>query len=133
MPLFNRRYRIAVCAWDACVIGPAAIFLSLDAGHICTSRDLIWIDPLAVCGFFVVGAVAFLCRRLGKIGSAIAGLFCGLVPSILILAWVFIARPGFEASAAGAGVAYMLAIPSAVGGALAGVICSRRRKASADS
>jgi hypothetical protein len=89
----------------------------------------VWIAELAICGLFVVGAVALLSRRVGKVGGAITGVLCGLVPSALILTWVFVARPGFEASAGAAGLAYMLAAPSAVGGAFAGIICSRRKKA----
>ena len=129
MPPFNRCLVVAVCAWEACVIGYSLASLALTGGHIWSADDLVWIAELAVCGLIVVGAVALLSRRFGKVGGAITGVLCGLVPSALILTWVFVARPGFEASAGAAGLAYMLAAPSAVGGALAGIICSRRKKA----
>jgi hypothetical protein len=132
MPSFNRPV-IAVCAWEACVIGYFLAVLALIGGHIWSIDDLVWIAKLAVCGLFVVGAVALLSRRFGKAGGAITGALCGLVPSALMLTWVLVARPGFEASAGGAGIAFMLAAPSAVGGAFAGIICSRRKRASATS
>jgi hypothetical protein len=130
MPSFNRCPVIAVCAWEACVIGYSLAVLALTGGHIWSTNDLVWIAELAICGLFVVGAVALLSRRFGKVGGAITGVLCGLLPSALILTWVVGARPGFEASAGGAGFAYMLAAPSAVGGAFAGIICSGRKKAS---
>jgi len=129
MAPFNRCLVVAVCAWEACVIGYSLDSLALTGGHIWSADDLVWIAELAICGMFVVGAVAWLSRRFGKVGGAITGLLCGLVPSALILTWVFVARPGFEASAGAAGLAYMLAAPSAVGGAFAGIICSKRKKA----
>ncbi len=133
MPSSNRCPVIAVCAWEACVIGYFLAYLALTGGHIWSMGDVVWIAELAICGLFVVGAVALLSRRFGKVGGAITGALCGLLPSALMLTWVFVARPGFEASAGGAGIAYMLAAPSAVGGAFAGVICSGRKKASGTS
>jgi hypothetical protein len=133
MPSFNRCPVIAVCAWEACVIGYFLAALALTGGHIWSTDDIVWIAELAICGLFVVGAVALLSRRFGKVGGAITGLLCGLLPSALILTWVFVARPGFEASVGGAGIAYMLAAPSAVGAAFAGIICSGRKKASGTS
>jgi len=132
MPSFNRSV-IAVCAWEACVIGYFLAALALIGGHIWSTDDLVWIAELAVCGLFVVGVIALLSRRFGKAGGAITGALCGLMPSALMLTWVFVARPGFEASAGGAGIAFMLAAPSAVGGAFAGIICSGRKKASVTS
>jgi hypothetical protein len=128
MPSF-RCLVVAVCAWEACVIGFSLASLALSGGHIWSANDLVWIAELAVCGLFVVGAVALLSRRVGKVGGAIIGVLCGLGPSALMLTWVLVARPGFEASAGGAGLAYMLAAPSAVGGAFAGIICARGKKA----
>lgn len=130
----SRHWRLfmAVCAWQVCVIGSFLAFPVLTGGpaHIWSKGDLAWIAELAVCGLFVVGAVAKLSRRFGKIGGAVAGLLCGLLPSVLLLTWVFVARPGFEASAGGAGMAYMLAVPSGIGGVLAGIICSEKKKTS---
>jgi hypothetical protein len=83
---------------------------------------------LAICGLFVVGATALLSRRLGKTGGAVTGLFCGLLPSLLILIWLFVARPNFMAGAGAFGLAHMLFYSSGAGGALAGIICSGGRK-----
>jgi len=130
MPSFSRCPVIAVCAWEACVIGYFLADLAFSGSHIWGTDDLLWIAELAICGLFVVGAVALLSRRLGKVGGAITGVLCGLLPSAVILTWAFVARPGFEASAGGAGVAYILAAPSAAGGAFAGIICSGRKKVS---
>ena len=130
VPSFNRSHLIAVCAWEACVIGSFLAILALTRSHIWGKDDLVWIAEVAICGLFVVGAVALLSRRLGRIGGAIVGMLCGLLPSVLIITWVLVAQPGFEASAGGAGFAYMLAAPSGVGGAIAGIICSGRKKAS---
>src|SRR5208282_6267174 len=124
MTSFNRCPVIAVCAWETCVIGYFLASLALTGGHIWSTDDVVWIAELAICGLFVVGAVALLSRRFGKVGGAITGVLCGLLPSVLILTWVLVARPGFEASAGSAGVAYMLAAPSGVGGGIAGIICS---------
>ena len=129
MSLFTKRLLAAGCAWQVCAIGYFLVALALTRSHIWGKDDVVWIAELAICGLFVVGAVALLSRRFGKIGGAIAGVLCGLLPSVLILTWVLVARPGFEASAGSAGVAYMLAAPSGVGGGIAGIICSRRKKA----
>jgi hypothetical protein len=128
MPSLNWRPAIALCAWEACVFCCFLAGLALTGGHIWSMDDLVWIAELASCGLFVVGAVALLSRRFGKVGGAITGVLCGLLPSALVLSWVFVARPGFEASAGGAGIAFILAAPSAVGGALAGIVCAGRKK-----
>jgi hypothetical protein len=128
MTSFSGRFLIALCVWETCVIGFVLASIALTRGHFWGKNDLVWIAALAACGLFVIAVVALLSRRFGKIGGAIMGLVCGLFPSVFILTWVLVARPGFEASAGGAGVAYMLAIPSGVGGVLAGVICSGQKK-----
>jgi hypothetical protein len=133
MSSLTQHLLVAVCAWEVCAIGYFLVALALTGSHIWGKDDVVWIAELAICGLFVVGAVAFLSRHFGKVGGAIAGVLCGLLPSVLILTWVVVARPGFEASAGSAGVAYMLAPPSAVGGALAGIICSRQKKVSVTS
>jgi len=119
---------IAVCAWEACVIGFFLASLALTGRHIWGKDDFVWIGWLAICGLFVVGAVALSSRRFGKVGGAVVGGCVGLLPSVLLLTWVLAARPGFEASAGGAGFAYVLAAPSGVGGAVAGIICCGRKK-----
>jgi hypothetical protein len=128
MPSLSRRSVVALCAWEVCVIGYSLASRALIGGHTWSADDLLWIAELAICGLFVVGAVALLSRRFGKVGGAITGVLCGLLPSVLMLTWVFVARPGFEASAGGAGIAFMLAASSAVGGAFAGIICAGRNK-----
>jgi len=130
MPSFTR-YVVALFAWETCVIGSVFATVLFLGGHIGWSKDdLAWIAELIVCGLVVVGAVAWLSGRFGKIGAAAMGVLFGLLPSMLILAWVFVARPGFEESAGSGGFAMLLAGPSGVGGALAGIICSGKKKTS---
>jgi hypothetical protein len=133
MATLIKRLLAAVFAWEVCAIGYFLAALALTGSHIWGKDDVVWIAELAICGLFVAGAVAQLSRRFGKIGGAIAGVLCGLLPSVLILIWVLVGRPGFEASAGSAGVAYMLAAPSGVGGGIAGIIFSRRKKTSVTS
>jgi len=133
MSSLTKRLLAAVCAWEVCAIGSLLVAVALTGSHIWGKDDVVVIAELAICGLFVVGAVALLSRRFGKIGGAIAGVLCGLLPSVLILTWVLVARPGFEASAGSSGVAYLLAVPSGMGGGIAGIICSRRKKASVTS
>src|SRR5690349_20344507 len=116
MSSFTRRLVIGVCVWATCVIGFYIALVLTD-----TFSWIPWLMAvLAICGIFVVGAIALLSRRLGKLGGAIAGLFCGLLPSLLILVWLFTARPNFMAAAGAFGIAHMLVYSSGVGGALAG-------------
>ena len=126
MRTFIQRLAWAFCVWEACVVLLYLAVFAAEPRHIWGKDDIIWFAMLGVCGLIVVGVVALLSQRLGKIGGAIVGLLCGLLPSLLLFAYVWIARPGFEASAGSAGIAELLAVPSGVGGALAGVICSRR-------
>lgn len=86
---------IALCAWEACVVGCFLVSLSLTRAHIWGNDDLVWIAWLAICGLLVVGVVALSSRRFGKVGGAILGGAVGLLPSVLMLAWVLLARPGF--------------------------------------
>ena len=133
MRSFIQRLALALCAWEACIVLYfLAVFASIPE-HIWGMNDFVWFAQLAVCGLFVVAGVAFLSLRLGKIGGAIVGLLCGLLPSVLLFAYVFVVRPGFEESAGTAGIAELLAVPSGVGGAIAGIICSRRKKTSVTS
>ena len=85
-------------------------------------------SSLVVCGFVVVAAVAMFASSFGRLGGAITGLLCGFAPSVLIFLYAVIVRPGFEGSAAAAGVAMVLAIPSGIGGAVAGLISSWHNK-----
>ena len=125
---FIQRLALALSAWEACVVLYfLAVFASIPM-HIWSKDDVVWFAQLAFCGLFVVGAAALLCLRLGKIAGAMVGLLCGLLPSVLLFAYVLVVRPGFEASAGTAGIAELLAVPSGVGGALAGIIFFRARK-----
>jgi hypothetical protein len=115
-------------------MGAFFAFAALDHHHHTWGKtDLLFLAALALCGLWVVGIVALSTRSLGKLGGGVAGVLCGLLPSALILMWVFVARPGFEESAAGAGVAYALALPSGAGGVVAGILYSGREKTSMTS
>jgi hypothetical protein len=122
-----QRFALALSAWEACIVLYFLGVFALIPGHSWRKTDVVWLAQLAICGLFVVGIVALLSQRLGKIGATIVGLLCGLLPSVLLLAYVLVLRPGFEASAGTAGIAELLAVPSGVGGALAGIICARRK------
>jgi len=133
MRSFIPRLAISLCAWEACIVLYFLAVFATIPEHIWSKDDIVWFAMLAVCGLVVVGPVALLSLRLGKIGGAIVGLLCGLLPSVVLLAYAFVVRPGFEASAGTAGIAELLVVPSGVGGAIAGIICSRRTKTPATS
>ena len=94
---------MAVCAWEVTVVGSLLTTFALSGTHIWGKDDYVWPMELAICGLVVVGVIALLSRRFGKLGGAITGLLGGFLPSVLMLTWVLVARSGFEASAAGAG------------------------------
>jgi len=80
-------------------------------------------------GLVLVGVVALLCPRFGKIGGAVVGLVCGLLPSALILALALIvARHNLAEGVGTYAVAACVAVPSGIGGGLAGIICSGHKK-----
>jgi hypothetical protein len=82
-------------------------------------------------GLVVVGVVAWLCPRFGRIGGAVVGFACGLLPSALILTLaVIFARHNLYEVVGTYAVAAIVAIPSAIAGALAGIICSQHEKTS---
>ena len=124
MSIFRRFHLLAVFAWELCVVGFFGVYLAVTGGHTLSKADFVWIAGLAACGVVLVGAISITSRRFGRIGAGFVGLIWGLLPSAVLLSWVAVARPGFEASAGIAGFAYFLAPPSAVGGAVAGIICS---------
>ena len=119
----------ALLAWEACAIGGHIIIFALIASHIWDRGTLIFLVYIAGVGFFVVVPIVIAASRFGKLGGAVVGMLIALWPSALGLAYVFVIRPGFEESAGTFAVATMFVGPSAVGGALAGVICSRRKSA----
>jgi len=126
--LFLRRFLLALCAWEVCVLGSLAL-VGASAGNLTWGKDfVVFFAQLAVCGVFVVAGVAVFAMKLGRLGGATTGMLCGLAPSVLLFSWGMLARPGFEESPAAAGMAMILAAPSGVGGAIAGLICSWRTK-----
>lgn len=127
----KRRFLSALGIWAACVIGFFVVSLAFSQQHIWSKSDFLWVAELAGCGLVIVGTIALLSQRLRRLVGVIVGAVCGLLPSILLVAWATLVRPGFEESAGAVGFAVMLAAPSAVGGALAGFVCSRRTRRSA--
>jgi hypothetical protein len=125
--MFNRSYFIALSAWGLCVVASVFIIRVGMGGHWWAEDDLVWIAELLICGFVVVMIVAKLSVSRAKIAGTVIGFVCGLLPSAALLGWVALVRPGFEASAGTAGFAYVLALPSGIGGAIAGLICSGHR------
>lgn len=111
------------------MVGSFLISLMFSSTHIWGEDDIEGIVGLAICGLLVVGAILPVCRRLEKRGGAITGMLFGLAPSVLIFMWAWLSRPGFEGAAAGAALATMLAIPSGIGDALAGLISSNPSQA----
>lgn len=128
MSIFKRSV-FALCAWEVCVVGSLLISLMVSSTHIWGEDDIEGTVGLAICGLLVVGAIVFVCRTLEKRGGAVAGMLFGFAPSLLIFMWAWLSRPGFEGAAAGAALATMLAVPSGIGGALAGLISSNQSQA----
>ena len=112
------------------MVGSLLILLILSRTHIWGVEDIEWLVGLWICGLVVVGAIAFVCRHFEKRGGAIAGMLFGFAPSLVIFMWVWLAQPGFEGSAGGLALAVTLAVPSGIGGALAGLISSNRKETS---
>lgn len=127
MSRINRFHLQAFWAWELTVTTILVVLIIvMRPHHLWNKNDLVFFGYLTLCGIFVTAATAFFSRPFGKVGAIITGVLCGLAPSIVVASWVLIARPGFEESAGGAAVAMMLAVPSAIGGAIAGSICSGR-------
>ena len=120
----NRFHAFALCAWEICVIASLAT-LGMLTGNLSSNKETVaFFAVVAASGLLVVALTAFFARSVGTVGAAVTGLSCGLVPSVLLFLYAEIGRPGFEASAAVALMAIVLAIPSGVGGVLAGILCS---------
>lgn len=122
---FNRLHLLALYAWEVVVIGTLLVILRLMPNHTWQRSDVVFLAYMAVCGLLVTAGIVFFSRRFSAVGAVATGLLCGLAPSVLMFVWVFLARPGFEESVATKGLAMILAVPSAVGGAIAGFISSR--------
>lgn len=123
----KRSHLYALVAWEACAIGGHLIIFASIASHIWDRGDLIFLMYVAGIGLLIVLPIVFASPRFGKIWGAFVGMLIGLWPSVLGLGYVFIVRPGFEESMGTFAVAIMFAGPSAIGGAFAGLICSRRK------
>ena len=126
--MFTRSYFIGLIVWDLFVLATYAALMMHAGRRTLDSHDLPWMAVVTICGAIVVAVIAWAASRLHRVAAAFSGFGIGLLPSILLVAWVLIARPGFEASAGGVGAAYALVFPSSIGGAFAGIICSRRRR-----
>lgn len=125
--LLKRSHLNALLAWEACAIGGHLILFASIGTHIWDRGDLIFLLYIAGVGVVIVLPIIFAAPRFEKVGAALVGMLIGVWPSVLGFAYVFIVRPGFEESAGTFAVAMMFAGPSAIGGAFAGVICSRRK------
>jgi hypothetical protein len=124
----NRLHLEAFCAWELIAAATLVVLiLAMRPNHMWNKNDLMFFAYVTVCGIFVTAAIAFFSRPFGKVGAVVTGLLWGIAPSFLMASWVFMARPGFEESAGTAAVAMVLAAPSALGGAIAGSICSRQK------
>lgn len=129
MRSFIQRLALALGAWEACtVLCFLAVFISFPR-HIWSKDLVLAFAQLAVYGLFIVGGVALLAPRLGKIGGAVIGFLCGLLPGVLLDLYVGVVGPRLHAFGIAA-VARLLAVPSGLGGALAGIIFSRSKKVS---
>ena len=85
---------------------------------------------IVVLGLVVVGLVAWLCRRFPKIGGAVVGLMCGLLPSALFLAHALVvARQNLYVVVGNYAGTVILAVPGGLAVALAGIICAGQKKA----
>ena len=127
MAWLKRSHLYALLAWETCTIGGHLIIFALLSSHIWDTGTPIFLLYIAGLGLLIVFPIALAVPRFGKVGGAFVGILIGLWPSAIGLAYVFMVRPGFEESAGTFAVAIMFAGPSAVGGALAGIICSRSK------
>jgi hypothetical protein len=124
--MLRRSHLWALFAWEACVLGSLLLISTLFGHQELDKNAAVFFALLASCGVVVVACVAFVASQFGKLGGAIAGTVCGLLPSVFLIGGASLIRPGFEESAAMAGMSVVLAGPSGVGGAVAGLICSWR-------
>ena len=116
---------LALCAWEFAVVGTLVVMLLVMRPERSLSKnDLLFLGIIAACGLLITGAIGFFTRGRRRVWGVATGIFCGLAPSILLSGYAVILRPGFEASAGAAGMAMTLAVPSALGRAIAGLISS---------
>lgn len=127
----SKIYFKAFLVWQVCVLGLFIALKEFSGHHGWGREDVGWVVALLFTGAVVVSLIAALCRRQGKVGALITGVLCGLIPSVVVIACVSLTQPGFEESAGGIGAAVVLAVPSGVGGAIAGIICSQPNNTSA--
>jgi hypothetical protein len=119
-----RSYIAGFAIWCFCVF-PLVLYLVARRSHLWEFRDLRAGIALAVCGIIVVGIAARICTHFGKTGALIVGFFVGQLPSALLIGWLIVSHPGFEAGPAFIVWASILVLPSGIGGALSGFLCRR--------
>ena len=110
-----------MCMWAICFL-PLLALPAAD-GKLTVNVLLVSAAIVIIAGLAVVGAVARLCRNVGKVEGAARGFLCGLTPSLAVLAWVLLAQPGWAAIGPVL-FAFVYAIPGSLGGTFAGIICA---------
>jgi hypothetical protein len=120
-----RSHLLALGAWEVCVIG-SLIALAAWKGNLTPpdKEDIVDLSVVVGSGVLVVAAVSIFGSSLGKLGGFLTGLACGLLPSVLMLIYIWVVPPGFEKGAAMVAGTIAFSVPSAVGGGVAGLICS---------
>jgi len=124
--MVRRFHLLALFAWEVCVLGSLLVIGTLVGRQDLHRNAVVFFALLAGCGVVIVVCVAFLASQFGRLGGAISGMLCGLLPSAFLIGWASLIRPGFEESAGLAVMSVALAGPSGLGGAIAGLICSWR-------
>jgi hypothetical protein len=122
----QRHPLVAAFIWQVCVLG-SFVAASASIGLIWSRGTLV---TIVVLGLVVVGLVAWLCRRFRKIGGAVVGLMCGLLPSALFLTHALVvARQNLYVAVGNYAGTVILAVPGGLAVALAGIICAGQKKA----
>jgi hypothetical protein len=122
----QRHPLVAAFIWQVCVLG-SFVAASASVGLIWSRGTLV---TIVVLGLVVVGLVAWLCRRFRKIGGAVVGLMCGLLPSALFLTHALVvARQNLYVAVGNYAGTVILAVPGGLAVALAGIICAGQKKA----
>src|SRR3974390_2199551 len=96
-----RSHLFALGAWEVCVIG-SLIALAALKGNLTPpgKEDIGDLTVMAGSGVLVVAAASIFGSSLGRLGGFLTGLACGLLPSVLMLIYMWVAPPGFEKGAA---------------------------------
>ena len=120
-----RSHLLALGAWEVCVVG-SLLTLAAVKGNLTPpgKEDAVGLSLMTGSGVLVVAAVSIFSSSVGRLGGFLTGLACGLLPSVLMLIYIWVVPPGFEKGAAMVVGAIVFAVPSAAGGGVAGLICS---------